>query len=127
MKTPLIQLSSGPPWALSLTVERVGRDLTCHVHGGDWHVGAVALAEWRADAAFSQCLVAGIHKEGPIAERTARLLCETARCSVVCIAGIHFDDIAKSDITAIVSAADELADRAVRQLAAAWPDQAPST
>jgi hypothetical protein len=88
----------------------------CHIHGGDWHVGAVALSQWRDDRAETGCLIVGIHKEEDIAVHAASYLCTAMRCSAVCIAGIHFDGITKNDIQDISRAANELAARAARHL-----------
>lgn len=117
MRTKIVELESGAPWHLSCTVERVGRDLVCHVHGGDWHVGAVALAQLDGPEVSSNCLVVGIHKERVIAVHAASRLCEATGSSVVCVAGIHFDNLTKPEIADISRAASELADRAASELA----------
>ncbi len=116
-KPILVQLDTGSPWHLSLTVERVGRDLVCHVHGGDWHVGAVALAQWRQAEIEIACQIVDNHKEGEIATRTAKILSQTAGCNAVCIAGIHFDDITSEEIDNICATVDELAGTAALRLA----------
>ncbi len=115
-KTPVFNAASGPPWDISCTVEQVGSDYVCHIHGGDWHVGAVALAQWRDDRAEAECLIVGIHKEKDIAVYAATQLCSATRRSAVCIAGIHFDGITKDDIQDISSAANQLAAHAARRL-----------
>jgi hypothetical protein len=116
MKTSLVELNSGQPWHLSCTVEQVGRDFLCHIHGGDWHVGAVALAQRDDDRLATGCLVVGIHKEEAIALYAAERLGAVCGTSVVCIAGIHFDGITKSEIAAISHTANSLADEAAGQL-----------
>ena len=83
-KLTVAALDSGPPWKITCTVERVGRDLLCRIHGGDRHVGAVALSWWRDGEAFTECLVVGPHKEKGIAVRAAGQLCAATRRSVAC-------------------------------------------
>ncbi len=115
-KPPVFHGDSDAPWRISCTVTQVGRDYVCHIHGGDWHVGAVALSQWRDDRAETACLIVGIHKEEDIAVHAASYLCSVTRRSAVCIAGIHFDGITKNDIQDISRAASELAARAARHL-----------
>ena len=104
-----LRLTSDGPHALSFTVERAGRDLLCHVHGGEAHVGSVALSEWRDGRAHTRCLSAEGHKEEAIARHAAHTLCAATRCSVACVAGIHFDEISRAEIEAISAAAYSLA------------------
>jgi hypothetical protein len=113
----LFEGDSGPPWGLSCTVQRVGDDTICRIHGGDWHVGVVALAQWRDDGPQVDCLVVGPHKERAIAEHAADALCRATERPVVCIAGIHFDGISKGDIAVISRDANRLAERAAQHLA----------
>ena len=115
-KPPVFDADSGAPWHISCTVNQVGSDYVCHIHGGDRHVGAVALSQWRGDRADTACLIVGIHKEEEIAVYAASQLCSATRRSAVCIAGIHFDGITKDDIQDISRAANELAARAAKRL-----------
>jgi hypothetical protein len=115
-KKLVFHADSGAPWHISCAVNQVGSDYVCHIHGGDWHVGAVALSQWRGDRADTACLIVGIHKEEEIAVCTASHLCDSTHRSVVCIAGIHFDGITKRDIQDISRAANELAARAAKHL-----------
>jgi 2-iminoacetate synthase len=107
-----MRLTSGGARSLTLTVERAGRDLLCLVHGGDAHVGSVALSEWREGRARTRCLSAEGHREEAIARHAAHTLCAAARCSVACVAGIHFDGVSRGDIESISSEAYALARRA---------------
>jgi 2-iminoacetate synthase len=110
------RLRSEGPHALELTVERVGPDLLCRVHGGDVHVGSVALSEWREGRARTHCLSAEGHREGSIARHAAHGLCAAARCTVTCVAGIHFDGVSRTDIEAISADAYALARAACARL-----------
>jgi 2-iminoacetate synthase len=95
-----------------MTVERAGRDLLCLVHGGEAHVGSVALSEWRHGRAHTRCLSGEGHREEAIARHAAHTLCVAARCGVAGVAGIHFDGISRGEIEAISSACYSLARRA---------------
>lgn len=107
-----IRLTSEGPHAVTLTVDRVGDDLLCGVHGGDAHVGSVALSEWRGGRANTRCLSAEGHREEAIARHAAHTLCAAARRTVSCVAGIHFENIGRADIESISAAAYALARRA---------------
>ncbi len=116
MKIPLFEITSDAPWHISCAIEQVGRDYLCHVHAGDWHVGAVALSQWRLDRAETQCLTVDTHKESDIAVRAARQLCSATRRSVVCVAGIHFDGVTRNEIEDISRTADEFTTLAAMRL-----------
>ncbi len=111
-----IRLTSAGPHALTFSVERAGRDLLCRVHGGEVHIGATALSEWRGGRAHTQCLSAEGHREDAIARHAAHTLCAAVRCTVTCVAGIHFDGISRADIDLISANAYALARRAAESL-----------
>jgi len=104
-------LESGPPWNLSLTIERVGPDLLCRLHGGAQHVGAVALGWWDGTTVRVSELAAGSHKEGPLAVFVAEQLCRASRVTVTCIAGIHYDGLSAPEIEVICEEAYALSAR----------------
>jgi hypothetical protein len=118
LNTALFDLSSGAPWHLSCAVERVGNDYWCHLHGGDWHLGAVALAQWGQDGVTTACLTVEGHREEAIAVHAAHRLCTAAGGNVVCVAGIHYDGINRSEIDDISRSANELASEAAKRLEA---------
>ena len=89
--------------------EAIGPDLLCRIHGGDTHVGAVALSEWQDGWAATDCLVAAGHREDKIAIHNAHQLCGASRRRVVCLCGIHFDGINKTEIDEISQSAFALA------------------
>ena len=99
---------SDDSWNLVCSVEPVGSDLLCRIHGGDTHIGAVALAELKDGQAATACLVADGHREDAIAIHGARVLCEASRRRVVCLSGIHFDGITRAETDAISKSAFEL-------------------
>jgi len=112
----LTPFESGPPWDLRVTVEGLGRDYLCRIEGGDAHIGAVALAQWRSGRVHTEHLVVNGHKEASIAIRAAHELCRVSERSVTCIAGIHFDDLDRPQIDEIVQTAEELIRRAATAL-----------
>ena len=111
-----IRLTCDGPLRIHLTVEAAGRDLLCRVHGGDAHVGCVALAEWSGDRPRTRCLVAEGHREEAIARQAAHAVCGATRRSVACVAGIHFDGVSRDDIESISRAAYDLAREAAARL-----------
>lgn len=111
-RSTLVHLDSGAPYHVELSVERVGRDLLCRVSGGEAHLGAVALSEWRDGRAHTRCLSAEGHREQAIARHAAHTLCAAARCTVSCLAGIHFDEVSRADVEAISEQSYDLSRRA---------------
>ncbi len=97
-----IHLDSGPPWHVSINVEQVGRDYICHLHGGDWHIGAVALSQWQGGRPNTSILTVSSHKEGGLALQSAHRLCKVSQRSVVCVAGLHYDAVTKKEIAQIL-------------------------
>ncbi|MCP4202532.1 MAG: hypothetical protein GY769_11430 [bacterium] len=74
-----IRLSSGLPWHLEFDVERIGNDYLCRIHGGDRHIGAVALSQVRSGRVVTECLTVARHKERDIAADAAHSLCAASR------------------------------------------------
>jgi hypothetical protein len=114
----LFQLRSGAPWHLSCAVAQIGKDYRCDIHGGDAHVGAVAMAQWGRDGVTTECLAIHGHKEEAIAVHAAHQLCAAGGGNVVCVAGIHYDGITKPEIEDISRTANELANEAAKRLEA---------
>ncbi len=106
------EIVSNDSWNLTCSVQTVGADILCRIHGGEVHVGSVALAQWVEGRAFTECLVAEGHREDTIATHAAHRLCGASRQRVVCVSGIHFDGIAKEEIDEISQSAFQLANRA---------------
>ncbi len=115
-RRPGVRLSSGPPWHLEYDVESIGNDYLCRIHGGDRHIGAVALAQWRSIRATTECLTASGHKEGSVAMHAAHRLCAASRRRVGCVAGIHFDSLSRIEIETIVQAVYALTRQAAEKL-----------
>ena len=111
-----IDVTSDGPHPVTLRVRRVGPDLLCSVHGGSEHVGSVAMSEWREGRPHTRCLTAGAHREEATAKHAAHTLCSAARSTVVCVAGIHFDAVIRSDIDRISRHAYGLARQAAERV-----------
>ena len=97
-------------------MESVGRDYLCRLEGGESHIGAVAVAQWRSGRVHADRLLVDGHKEEGLAIRGARELCRASGRSVTCVAGIHFDDLDRRQIDEIVAEAQALIRRAARKL-----------
>jgi 2-iminoacetate synthase len=110
------ELRSDDSWNLLCKVESVGPDLLCRIHGGDTHIGVIALSDWRQGRARTDRLVSEGHREGGIATHAAHSLCAASRRPVVCVCGIHFDGINKVEIDEISQSAHELARKAARMV-----------
>ena len=111
-----IRLNSGPPWHISTTVKQVGCDYICHLHGGDRHIGAVALSQWQDGRANASILTVASHKEGGLAIQCAHMLCKASQRSVVCVAGLHYDAVTKKEIAEILETAAILIKLATEKL-----------
>lgn len=111
-----LTLESEDHWKISCQIESIGPDLLCRVHGGDHHLGAVARSQWVDDKASSDCLVMDGHQEEQIALHTAHKLCRASQRNVVCVAGIHFDNLQPSQINDISRTVTRLVRQAAQQL-----------
>ncbi len=97
--------------SIRLRYLHLGNDLQVIISGGKEHIGAVALAVCRdsetGQADASQISVEG-HREDELVRTAALHLSETLCCTVVVSAGIHFDNLTKSEIGKIVKTVDEM-------------------
>ena len=73
-------------------------DYLCRIHGGDCHIGAVALAQWRSGRVTTQYLTVSGHEERGIVVYAAHKLGMASRRNVSCIGGIHFDVLTRAQI-----------------------------
>lgn len=90
---------------LCLKLLPVGRDLLVLLAGGNAHVGATALA---TPDGVTQTNELAMHREGPLASRTARRFAATCDCTASVICGIHFPDISREEISTVERLAEEL-------------------
>ncbi len=93
--------------SLALSWQLLGNDVQVVLEGGEAHIGAVAL--YPADAATVQTLELPSHREGPLAQSVARRLGEALHVTVCVSAGIHYQNISKTEIATVLSLADKLA------------------
>lgn len=76
------------------------------ITGGDLsHIGAVSIVDEKGE--LSTTLFPG-HKDHVISDTWAKKLFEACSVPVVVVAGIHYDHVGKKEISAILSATDEM-------------------
>jgi len=112
----ILVTESGSPWEVQCSVDSIGPDFLCRLTGGDKHIGAVALSSWDGERAHTEVIVAGRHKEGSLAERSAHKLCTATRRAVTCVCGIHYDQLTQTEIEEVTRTAYELVKSAAGQL-----------
>ena len=95
---------------LRLRVLPQGRDLHAALLGGEWHVGATALA---APDGATQVSERPAHREGPLAALVARRLATALGCAVSVSAGIHFADITRAEIATVERLTEQLVEEAL--------------
>jgi len=79
------------------------------VHGGSLpHIGAVSVID--AEGSVQTIQYPG-HKDAAISDRWARRLSELGYGAVVITAGVHYDDLPRTDIQRVLQATDRLLDR----------------
>lgn len=104
---------------IELNCIRLGADYQIIVSGGQAHIGASAVAvcydRKKKKVNVSQIAVYG-HKEDELAQGLARKLSRATGATVAVTAGIHFDQLAKSDISQIMEISDNLLDRLIIEL-----------
>ena len=100
--------------ALNLQIVPMGRDIQILITGGSAHIGAVAVAS----GSSPQTAVHEIsqHREGELAQKIACRLARALHVTVGVSAGIHFNDITREEIVAVLELADSLAQDALQFL-----------
>lgn len=83
------------------------------VGGCRTHVGAVSRA---VPGQETETVQYPSHREGTVSERWASRLSEVFRCPAVVCCGIHYDHVSKEEIRRIVTAAEDLLERAIDEL-----------
>lgn len=104
---------------LACTVHRMGDDLVVILGGGDRpHIGSTAFAMPRPSltGAGTSATVSTLnrtgHKDDFLANPIAQGVAARMGCAVTCIAGVHVEDAAPAQITAIRQAVPSVVDRA---------------
>lgn len=98
---------------LCLRLMPQGRDLHAFLLGGEWHVGATALA---APGETTQISQRAAHREGALAARVACRLAEALACAVSVSAGIHFATITRAEIAIVERMTDAIVDEYLSSL-----------
>ena len=98
---------------LRLRVQPQGRDLHAFLLGGEWHVGAIALATPDGATEMNE---RPAHREGPLAAMVARRLATALDCAVSVSAGIHYVDITRAEIALVEHLTEKLVEEAIGAL-----------
>ncbi len=97
--------------AVRLRYLHLGKDLQVSISGGREHIGAVALAVYGdsvPDNRRAMKIALPGHREDELAQAAALRLSRALRCTVSVSAGIHFDNLTKTEIGVIVKIVDEM-------------------
>lgn len=89
-------------------VLRVGNDVQIILAGGEAHLGAVALATPHAPASVA---TANGHREDQLAARMANYLACALKCNVAVCAGIHYNNISRSEIKQVLALCESLTEK----------------
>lgn len=101
-------MESGSKWGIRIQEIPVGRDLLVIVTGGEAHIGSVAtayLSEGSSRETVVQTADVPGHREHELASEMASKAAGMLGVTVTVAAGIHFDDLARSEIQEIVTEA----------------------
>ncbi|MGF7047450.1 hypothetical protein J2T13_001955 [Paenibacillus sp. DS2015] len=96
------------PGDITLVEVPVGRDTLLIITGGVAHIGAVATAYVGTEGIEVQTSRVPAHEEHRLVEKCARIAATALGRTVTVAAGIHYDDITKEQINAVVSSVDNL-------------------
>ncbi|OGO39989.1 MAG: hypothetical protein A2147_09550 [Chloroflexi bacterium RBG_16_57_8] len=98
---------------VSLRIDRLGSDLVAFIYNKGAHLGAVAVAEWDGEhnrVSVSVHTRLG-HKDDAVAQRAAYAIAKSTRATVCVVAGIHLDDIRRTEIERILVNTDLAVDK----------------
>lgn len=110
--------------SLTCWVISVGKDYTVTVCGGSLpHVGSVVMAQARPSltgsgtSATSSILNCVGHKDEAVARMFAERMAIRGNCTVVCVCGIHLDNITKEQLAGIQEGCRRLLERILADMA----------
>jgi len=86
----------------------MGSDVVLLLGGGEEHVGCVVVCEPGKE---SKTIVLGTHRDMEVAEPLAREMAGASGKTVVCVAGIHLDEITAEEIEEVRGNCRKLARR----------------
>lgn len=116
--------SSAPDLVVEAEAVLIGGDVLVWIYGGERpHIGAVAAAQPRpslADPARGSATASVLtflgHKEDIVAKSVSERLASALATNVVVTAGLHWDHLSPTQLTAVLARCDEVADLLVTQL-----------
>ncbi len=102
--------------AVALRAVDVGEDLLVVITGGKAHIGATAVGITAGGLATSSVITTPAHREDRVVKGAAEKLAKKLDKTVVIVAGIHYDNITKKEITETLRLCDELVDALAGEL-----------
>ncbi|MCD8131695.1 MAG: hypothetical protein LUE16_10565 [Lachnospiraceae bacterium] len=85
-----------------------------HIYGGCLpHIGAVSIVD--PDGCLTTTQFPG-HKDGVVSDKWAKAIAGAGRLLVTVAAGIHYDNLTKEGIGAVVEATDEMLEEALKEM-----------
>lgn len=116
--------SSDEQYRVMADAVRLGDDYLVYMWGGEKpHIGAVAAAQPRASlvdpnvpSATASVLTYLGHKEDVVVKQVSEALCSALETNVVVTAGIHWDDLEKQGIEAVVRGCQEVTENLIAEL-----------
>ncbi|MCD7750258.1 MAG: hypothetical protein LUI10_00705 [Lachnospiraceae bacterium] len=85
-----------------------------NLYGGSLpHIGAVSIVDPDGNLTTTQFPT---HKDGVVSAKWARAIADTAGVPVTVVAGIHYDNLMKEEIAAVVELTDEMLKEVLEQI-----------
>jgi gallate decarboxylase subunit D len=103
---------------ISISSHLIGGDRIVFIYNELAHLGAVALAEYdpKHKRASTSVITRFGHKDDIVAQNAAHEICKHTKKPVCVIAGMHLDDITKSEIEQMVLNSTALVNRFIRTI-----------
>ncbi|MDR3294537.1 MAG: hypothetical protein LBT26_01730 [Clostridiales Family XIII bacterium] len=111
------------PFRVHAQISRAGNDIQIYIGGGSApHIGSVAVSQPRASLDGSGAISCTTsvhnllgHKDDRLAVLFAEAFCREYACVAVAAAGFHMDRAHPSDVERVLTYAEELLEKALRQ------------
>ena len=100
----------------------VGDDILIVIEGGEFHIGAVGVSTPAASPHFKNKIISTSiitlpgHKDDIVCKIVGEKISKKLNKNVCIIAGIHFDNLTKSEINEILALCDKLADKILEKI-----------
>jgi hypothetical protein len=103
---------------VNLVATPMGTDLLVRIFNTYAHIGAVAIGEYdfKNERASVSVVTRLGHKEDAIAQQAAYLISKTTKKAVCVVAGVHLDNIGKTEILQLMENALGTVDDLLKQL-----------